>query len=113
MGEDARFEKSARLLQLARLLASSAEGLTLDEMAEGIGVQRRKVERMRDALWGLFPQMEVVGDPPARPRRIPGRPHGLHPAPTAGAIAGPRRLADRARGIGLEPPATRLRGARR
>jgi transcriptional regulator GlxA family with amidase domain len=44
-----RHEKAGRLLELARLLASTSEGLTLDEMAARLGVGRRTVERMRDA----------------------------------------------------------------
>ncbi|MFM8753337.1 MAG: ECF-type sigma factor, partial [Phenylobacterium sp.] len=42
-----RHEKAARLLELARRLAASAEGLTLDEMASAMQVSRRTVERMR------------------------------------------------------------------
>lgn len=45
-----RHEKAARLLELARRLAGSAEGLTLDEMAAAMGVGRRTAERMRDAV---------------------------------------------------------------
>ncbi|WP_068879035.1 YafY family protein [Phenylobacterium sp. CCH12-B4] len=60
-----RHEKGAKLLELARLLASSAEGLTLDEMAERLDVGRRTAERMRDAVWEMFPQMEAVDDPAA------------------------------------------------
>ena len=44
-----RHEKAQSLLHLARVLAGSAEGLTLDEMAEVAGTGRRTVERMRDA----------------------------------------------------------------
>src|SRR5204863_155836 len=69
-----RHEKAGRLLELARLLASTAEGLTLDEMAERLGVGRRTAERMRDAVREVFPQMEEVEDPPTRRFRIP---HGL------------------------------------
>ena len=41
-----RHEKAQNLLVLARMLAGSAEGLTLDEMAAAIGVGRRTVERI-------------------------------------------------------------------
>ena len=61
-----RHEKAGRLLELARLLASTAEGLTLDEIAERLGVGRRTAERMRDAVREVFPQMEEVEDPPTR-----------------------------------------------
>lgn len=77
-----RHEKGARLLELARMLAGSAEGLTLDEMAERLGVSRRTAERMRDAVWDMFPQMEAVDDPPGRRFRIPSGLDGLFQAPT-------------------------------
>jgi predicted DNA-binding transcriptional regulator YafY len=82
-----RHEKGARLLELARMLASTAEGLTLDEMAERLCVARRTAERMRDAVWEVFPQLEVVDDPPSRRFRIPSGLDGLFQAPTAEELA--------------------------
>jgi predicted DNA-binding transcriptional regulator YafY len=82
-----RHEKSKALLDLARRLAGSAEGLTLDEMAEAAGVDRRTVERMRDRLWDLFPQMEVVPDPPTKRFRIPSGLDGFMQAPLADELA--------------------------
>ena len=61
-----RHEKASRLLQMARLLAGTAEGLTLDELAERLDVGRRTVERMRDAVREVFPQLEEIDDPPTR-----------------------------------------------
>jgi len=78
-----RHEKATLLLDLARRLAASAEGLTLDEMAEAMGVGRRTAERMRDAAWSLFPQMEEIADGPAKRFRIPGGLDGLYQSPTA------------------------------
>lgn len=89
-----RHEKGARLLELARLLASSAEGLTLDEMAERLGVGRRTAERMRDAVREVFPQMEEVDDPPTRRFRIPSGLDGLFQAPTAEELAALAAAAD-------------------
>jgi predicted DNA-binding transcriptional regulator YafY len=77
-----RHEKAVLLLDLARRLASSAEGLTLDEMAEATGLGRRTVERMRDALWDLFPQMEEAPDGASKRWRIPGGLDGLFQTPT-------------------------------
>ena len=77
-----RHEKAGRLLELARLLASTAEGLTLDEIAERLGVGRRTAERMRDAVREVFPQLEEVEDPPTRRFRIPSGLDGLFQAPT-------------------------------
>lgn len=78
-----RHAKAALLLDLARALASTAEGLTLDEMAQGIGVGRRTVERMRDALRDLFPQLEEIEDPPTRRFRIPAGLDALFQTPDA------------------------------
>jgi predicted DNA-binding transcriptional regulator YafY len=82
-----RHEKAGRLLELARMLASTAEGLTLDDMAERLGVGRRTAERMRDAVRDVFPQLEEVDDPPTRRFRIPAGLDGLFQAPTAEELA--------------------------
>jgi len=77
-----RHDKAAQLLILARTLASSAEGLTLDEMAAEMEVGRRTAERMRDALLDLFPQLEELPDPPTKRYRIPNGLDGLFQNPT-------------------------------
>jgi predicted DNA-binding transcriptional regulator YafY len=82
-----RHEKGARLLELARLLASTAEGLTLDEMAQRLNVGRRTAERMRDAVREVFPQIEEVDEPPTKRFRIPAGLDGLFQAPTAEELA--------------------------
>ncbi len=89
-----RHEKASSLLGLARLLASSAEGLTLDEMAQRLGVGRRTAERMRDAVRDLFPHMEEVEDPPTRRFRISGGFDGLFLAPDADELAALRSAAE-------------------
>jgi predicted DNA-binding transcriptional regulator YafY len=89
-----RHEKAAGVLDLARTLAGSAEGLTLDEMAASMGVSRRTAERLRDAVGALFPQMEVVDDPPTKRFRIPGGLDGLFQSPAAEEMAALRRAAD-------------------
>lgn len=89
-----RHEKASRLLELARLLAGTAEGMTLDEMAERIGVGRRTVERMRDAVREVFPQMEEIDDPPTRRFRIPAGLDNLFNAPTAEELSALRAAAD-------------------
>src|ERR1700761_9055436 len=82
-----RLEKAMALLELARALAGSAEGLTLDEMAALTGVDRRTAERMRDRLTDLFPQMEAVADPPTKRFRIPAGLDGFMQAPTTHELA--------------------------
>lgn len=89
-----RHEKAEGLLLLARALAASPEGLTLEEMARAAGVGRRTVERMRDALWALFPQMEEIPDPPTKRFRIPHGLDGLFQSPSAEELAELSRAGD-------------------
>ena len=104
-----RHEKGARLLTLARLLASSAEGLTLDEMAEALAVGRRTAERMRDAVREVFPDLEDIDDPPTRRFRIPGGLDGVFQAPTADELSALRGAADVLEAAGAGGRAAALR----
>ncbi len=63
-----RYAPAERLLRLARHLAGTRTGLTLEEMASELGVGRRTAERLRDSLLALFPQLECWDDE-ARVRR--------------------------------------------
>ena len=68
-----RYEPSQRLLRLARHLAASRTGLTLDEMAAELEVGRRTAERLRDSLMAMFPQMDSWDDEErVRRWRLPG-----------------------------------------
>jgi predicted DNA-binding transcriptional regulator YafY len=104
-----RHEKAGRLLELARLLASTAEGLTLDEMAERLEVGRRTAERMRDAVREVFPQLEEVDDPPTRRFRIPAGLDGLFQAPTAEELAAVNAAAEMLSAQGAQARAGALR----
>lgn len=68
-----RYGPAENLLRLARHLAATRTGLTLDEMAAGLEVGRRTAERMRDTLLAMFPEMDSWDDD-ARVRRwrLPG-----------------------------------------
>ncbi len=55
-----RFEKSVAVLNLARALAGSADGLTLEDIARIAGVSRRTAERMRDAVEATFGLLERI-----------------------------------------------------
>jgi predicted DNA-binding transcriptional regulator YafY len=105
-----RHEKAGQVLRLARRLAASAEGLTLDEMASALEIGRRTAERMRDAVRELFPELEEVDDPPTRRFRIPGGLDGLFQSPTAEELAALRGAADLLESAGAGPRAERLRG---
>ena len=67
---------------MARALASSAEGLTLDEMCQLTGCERRTVERMRDTIREVFPQMEEIPDHPTKRFHIPKGLDGFFQDPT-------------------------------
>jgi predicted DNA-binding transcriptional regulator YafY len=103
-----RHEKATRLLDLARMLAGSAEGLTLDEMAQNLDVGRRTAERMRDAVWAAFPQMEALDDPPTKRFRIPSGLDGVFQTPTAEELAALRTAADSYKASGAESRAASL-----
>jgi predicted DNA-binding transcriptional regulator YafY len=104
-----RHDKAGGLLALARALAAHAEGLTLEEMAREAGVGRRTAERMRDALWRLFPQMEEVSDPPTKRFRIPQGLDGLFQSPSAEELAELARAADALQASGAPGRAAALR----
>ncbi len=55
-----RVAKLDRLLALVHALSETTEGLTLDEMAERLGVNRRTAERMRDIVARHFDLDEVA-----------------------------------------------------
>jgi len=68
-----RLEKTTDVLKLARALASNWEGLTLDEMADFIGVKRRTAERMRDVVEDVFGVLDHVDDGRKRRFRLAAR----------------------------------------
>lgn len=57
-----RHEKIVAALKLARDLAASAEGLTLDEIATRLQSSRRTAERMRDAIEATFGPLDRLED---------------------------------------------------
>jgi predicted DNA-binding transcriptional regulator YafY len=77
-----RYDKTKKILELARALASSAEGLTLEEMGRVAGCGRRTVERMRDTIRDVFPQMEEIPDHPSKRFHIPKGLDGFFQDPT-------------------------------
>lgn len=89
-----RYEPSQRLLRLALTLAGTRTGLTLDEIARELGVSRRTAERQRDALVGLFPQLEGWDDEErVRRWRLPGGALAGVAEPRAEAVAAVEALA--------------------
>jgi hypothetical protein len=57
-----RYGPAENLLRLARHLAATRVGMTLDEMASELGVGRRTAERLRDTLQSIFPALDYHDD---------------------------------------------------
>ena len=81
-----RMAKLDRLLALVHALAEDAEGLTLEAMAERMGVSRRTAERMRNVLMTHF-ELEARSDGSSKSWRITGRLGRMFTQPTAQEIA--------------------------
>lgn len=68
-----RHDKAVAVLKLARTLASTWEGLTIDGMADALGVGRRTAERLRDAVQEVFGTLETIDDGRRKRFRLPAR----------------------------------------
>lgn len=108
-----RHDKAAMVIELARRMAASAEGLTLDEMAQEMGVGRRTAERMRDAVGSLFPAMDEISDPPTKRWRIRGGLSAFEQAPTATELVELSKAAQGLRSTGEPARAAALEGLER
>lgn len=74
MGTGLRHEKAEMLLRLASMMQATRAGISLHDMMDEFGLSRRTVERMRDAVERVFPQMEEVAEDGRIKRwRIPPR----------------------------------------
>ncbi|PZO40730.1 MAG: DNA-binding transcriptional regulator [Alphaproteobacteria bacterium] len=105
-----RHEKATMVLELARRLAASAEGLSTEEMAEQLGVCRRTAERMRDAIAQVFPQMEVLQEGVSKRFRIPRGLDGFFQSPTTDELVELSRAVDTLRDSGHRNRAATLEG---
>jgi predicted DNA-binding transcriptional regulator YafY len=108
-----RHDKAAMVIDLARRMAGSAEGLTLDEMSRDLEIGRRSAERMRDAVLSLFPQTEEVSDPPNKRWRIRGGLSGFEQAPTTEELVELTKAAQGLRATGEPGRAAALEGLER
>lgn len=108
-----RLEKAGQVIELARRMAASAEGLTIEEMSREMGVGRRTVERMRNAVLDLFPQAEEVSDPPFKRWRIRGGLSAFEQAPTAAELLELTKAAQALRAAGEPGRAAALEGLER
>jgi predicted DNA-binding transcriptional regulator YafY len=101
------------VIDLARRMAASAEGLSLDEIARDMRVGRRTAERMRDVVLMLFPQVDEVSDPPSKRWRIRGGLSAFEQAPTATEMLELSKAATALRAAGEPARATALEGLER
>jgi len=108
-----RHDKAAMVIELARRMAASAEGLSIDEMARDMRVGRRTAERMRDAVLMLFPQVDEISDPPTKRWRIRGGLSAFEQAPTATEMLELSKAASALRAAGEPARATALEGLER
>ncbi len=105
-----RYGPAENLLRLARRLAGTRVGLTLDEMAAELGCSRRTIERMRDSLAALFPELDVTEDDGrVRRWRLPASALNGLSAPTPECIAALESAARDYHSRGEESRATLLR----
>lgn len=65
------YEKIHDLLDLAILMQSNREGISLEEIKQKYNVSRRTAERMRDMILSQFPQAEELIDGRQKRWRIP------------------------------------------
>jgi len=108
-----RHDKAGMVLELARRMAASAEGLSLDDITREMGTQRRSSERLRDAVIALFPQTEEVSDPPFKRWRIRGGLSAFEQAPTAEELVELSKAAQGLRATGEPSRAASLEGLER
>lgn len=108
--------KLRRALTLVHLLSESSDGLTLDEIASELGVNRRTAERLRDALREEFDIEERLDDRTKRffirdsLRRIYTRPSAEEVAALQTEAAG-RRAQGAAHAVHLESLLAKVKSA--
>lgn len=112
-----RMAKLDRLLALVHALSETTDGLTLDEMAERLGVNRRTAERMRDVIARHFDLDEVADDRRKRflirdsLRRVYTRPTPAEVAALQAEVDGRRIAGQTARADQLATLLAKIKGA--
>jgi predicted DNA-binding transcriptional regulator YafY len=108
-----RHDKAAMVIDLARRMAASAEGVMIDEIAREYDITRRSAERLRDAVIALFPQTEEVSDWPNKRWRIRGGLSAFEQAPTTEELVELTKAAQGLRAAGEPGRAAALEGLER
>ena len=112
-----RMAKLDRLLSLVHAMVDEPEGLTLDEMAQHVGVNRRTAERMRDVIMMHF-DLEPMSEGRTKRWRIAGKLGRMFTKPTPTELAalqaevdGYRRSSQDAQADVLASLLNKIRGA--
>lgn len=112
-----RMAKLDRLLSLVHALVDEPEGLTLDDMAQHVGVNRRTAERMRDVIMMHF-DLEPISEGRTKRWRIAGKLGRMFTKPTPielaalqAEVGGYRRSSQDAQADILESLLHKVRGA--
>lgn len=109
--------KLDRILALIYALSETSDGLTLDEMAERLGVTRRTAERMRDIIGRHFDLEEMLDDRHKRflirdsLRRVYTRPSAAEVAALQAEVDGHSSWGQEARAGPLRSLLGKVRGA--
>ena len=112
-----RMGKLDRILMLVHALADSSDGLTLDEMGELLGVNRRTAERMRDIIARHFDLDEFMDDRRKRfrirdsLRRVFTRPTAAEVAALQAEVVGRRDAGQEVRARELSGLLAKVKGA--
>ena len=112
-----RMAKLDRTLTLVHALSATTEGLTLDEMADLLEVNRRTAERMRDVIARHFDLEEIVEDRRKRflirdsLRRVYTRPTPAEVAALQAEVEGQKAAGRAARADQLESLLAKVKGA--
>ena len=94
-----RMAKTRRVLQLVHLLSDTGDGLTLDEIAAELSVNRRTAERLRDVVDEAF-GLEVLTDDRRKRFRVPDGLRRIYTRPSAAEVAALQTEAASARARG-------------
>lgn len=105
---DARYAQYESLLRLLIMLEGRSDGISLADIEEVAGIQRRAAERMRDVLLRALPQLEEVRDGPSKRWRLDAPVLNRALTPTVDDLAALNRAAAVLRTSGDEDTAERL-----
>ncbi len=105
---DARYAQYENLLRLLIMLEGRSDGISLTDIEEVAGVQRRAAERMRDVLLRALPQLEEVREGPSKRWRLEAPVLNRALAPTVDDLAALNRAAAVLRTSGDNDTAARL-----